>query len=159
MTGVRRVTGSANETRALGTQLGALLLEGDVLLLHGDLGAGKTTLAQGIIATGRPGIPVQSPTFTLVNEYPATGDRPALHHLDLYRLDGPDDLDSIGFDDLVASGAAVVLVEWPERLGPDLPDEYLLVSIEPDGPDGRRIDIRSVPADGRHARLVDAIRT
>ncbi len=158
MSGFRHVTGSAVATRSLGTRLGALLLAGDVVLLHGDLGAGKTTLAQGIIAADRPGVPVQSPTFTLVNEYPATADRPALHHLDLYRLDGPDDLDSIGFDDLVAAGDGIVLVEWPERLGPDLPGDYLLISIEPDGPDRRRIDLRATPADGRHARIVDGIR-
>lgn len=158
MTGLRRITGSADETRAMGTRLGALLSTGDVVLLHGDLGAGKTTLAQGIIAADRPGVPVPSPTFTLVNEYPATADRPALHHLDLYRLDGPDDLDSIGFDDLIATGAGIVLVEWPERLGPALPGDYLLVSIEPDGPDRRRIDVRSVPTAGHHARIVDGLR-
>lgn len=158
MTGIRIVSTSADETRHLGIRLGGLLAAGDVLLLHGDLGAGKTTLAQGIIAADRPGVAAQSPTFALVNEYAATADQSALHHLDLYRLDGPDDLGSIGFDDLIAAGEGVILVEWPERLGRDLPGDYLLVSIAPDGPDRRQIDVTAVPPIGRHARIVDGLR-
>ena len=157
MSGVRLVTVSSEATQALGRRLGGLLAAGNALLLHGDLGAGKTTLAQGIVAAGRPDVAAQSPTFTLINEYEPTGDHPALFHLDLYRLDGPDDLDSIGFDDLLAAGEGAVLVEWPERLGADLPDDYLLVAITPDGPDRRAFDIRAVPAGGRHQRIVNAL--
>ncbi len=157
MTDRRLTTISPEETRAVGRQLGNLLGAGDVVLLHGDLGAGKTTLSQGIVAAGRPDIAVQSPTFTLINEYPPTGDRPALFHIDLYRLDGPDDLDTIGLDDLLASAPGVTLIEWPERLGPDLPDDYLLIQIEPAGPDTREITLRAIPADGRHRRILDAL--
>lgn len=153
MTGVHLVTSSAEETQALGRRLGKLVAVGDILLLHGDLGAGKTTLARGLITAGRSGIAVQSPTFTLINQYGAIDDRPALYHLDLYRLNGPDDLDSIGLDDLIAAGDGVMLIEWPERLGADLPDDYLLVSIEPDGPNRRQIDVQAIPPDGRHARI------
>ncbi len=159
MTELRRLTSSVEETQALGRRLGDLLGAGDVVLLHGDLGAGKTTLSQGIVAAGRPSIAVQSPTFTLINEYPPTADRPALFHTDLYRLDGPDDLESIGLNDLLATAAGVTLIEWPERLGEDLPDDYLLVLIEPAGPDTRQIEFRAVPPEGRHRRIVDALIT
>ena len=157
MNDLRLTTSSPEETQALGRRLGDLLMPGDIVLLHGDLGAGKTTLSQGIIAAGRPGIAVQSPTFTLINEYPKTVDRPALFHIDLYRLDGPDDLDTIGLDDLIATGQGVTVIEWPERLGPDLPDDYLLIQIEPAAPDEREIAFRAVPPDGRHCRLVDSL--
>lgn len=146
--------GSAEETRALGGRLGLALAAGDVVLLNGDLGAGKTTFAQGVVGAGRPGVAAASPTFTLVNTYGATAGGPPLAHLDLYRLDGPDDLDSIGFDDLIASGVSAVLVEWPERLGPDLPADYLVITIEPTGPDRRRLTVSAIPPDGRHARLI-----
>ncbi len=158
MSGGALTTGSAEATHELGRRLGGLLAAGDTLLLHGDLGAGKTTLSQGIIAALRPGMPSTSPTFTIINEYgPISPGQPILYHLDLYRLDGPDDLDSIGFDDLVGSGTGIVLVEWPERLGDVLPDDYLLVSIDSEGPDRRRVSLRAVPADGRHARIVTAL--
>jgi tRNA threonylcarbamoyl adenosine modification protein YjeE len=151
------VTSSPDETTALGRRLAAALRPGHVVLLHGDLGAGKTTLAQGIVGALRPGAPATSPTFTIANEYPP--DEPGqarLVHLDLYRLVGPDDLDSIGFDDLVAGGDAVVLVEWPERLGDDVPADYLLVTIEPAGAGQRQVELRPVPAGGVHAPLAAA---
>lgn len=159
MTHLRLTTTSPEETQALGHQLGALLRAGDIVLLHGDLGAGKTTLSQGIVAAGRPGIAAQSPTFTLINEYPPIADRPALFHIDLYRLDGPDDLETIGLDDLLTSEVGVTLIEWPERLGPDLPEDYLLIQIEPAGPDEREVSLRSTPPDGRHRRIIDGLHT
>ena len=160
MTDITLTTDSSEATRALGERLGLLLTPGDLLLLHGDLGAGKTALAQGIIAARRPGLAAQSPTFTLINPYPPTADDPTpLYHLDLYRLDGPDDLDSIGFDDLVAEAASILLVEWPERLGDDLPEDYLLVSLVERSPVSREIAIRAMPPEGRHARLVRALAT
>ena len=157
MTDLHLTTTSPERTQALGSRLGDLLRAGDIVLLHGDLGAGKTTLSQGIVAAGRPGVAAQSPTFTLVNEYPPIAGRPSLSHIDLYRLDGPDDLDSIGLDDLLTSGVGVTLIEWPERLGPDLPDDYLLIQIEPTGPHEREITLRATPPDGQHRRILDAL--
>lgn len=117
---------SADETRAIGRQLAPALRVGDVLFLHGDLGAGKTTFAQGIAAgLGIVG-PVQSPTFTLVNEY----DGPVrLYHLDLYRLSGADDIAGLGYEEYLEPSDGITVVEWPERAGSMLPETYLLVTL------------------------------
>jgi len=144
------VTGGAEGTRQLGARLAGHLRRGDVLLLHGDLGAGKTTLAQGIArGLGVEGA-VQSPTFTLVAEHEgrdAAGAPLRLYHLDLYRLT-EDELDSFGFDDYLAPVDGVTLIEWPERAGHRLPAHALLVRLEPAGADRRRIVV-SEPGSGR----------
>jgi tRNA threonylcarbamoyl adenosine modification protein YjeE len=104
-------------TDALGAALGALLGAGDTLALSGDLGAGKTTLARAIArARGIDPALVSSPTFVIVNQYPAAraGEAPVVH-ADAYRLASPEDLEPLGWDRL-ADGHAVVLVEWPERI-------------------------------------------
>lgn len=112
---------SAAEARTLeiGNLLGRLLEQPALVLLHGDLGAGKTVLARGI-ARGLgvdEQVPITSPTFTLMNHYQARLD---LYHFDLYRLSDPDELIEIGFDDF-AFGQGVALVEWPEKLeDPDI---------------------------------------
>lgn len=140
-------TASPAETRALGERLGRRLRVGDVLLLNGDLGAGKTTLAQGIAAGLGVTDFVQSPTFTLVAEYEArTGDgAPArLYHLDLYRLRDEADLESFGYEQYLAPEDGVSVIEWPERAGAWLPPAYLLVDLAPAGPDARRIHLTPV---------------
>lgn len=109
-------TFSADETVALGQTLAAALRPGDILLLEGDLGAGKTHLVRGL-ARGLhlDESQVCSPTFVLMNEYRAIGS-PALIHLDAYRLSGGDDLDAIGYD-AATSKPCIVAIEWPSRLG------------------------------------------
>jgi tRNA threonylcarbamoyladenosine biosynthesis protein TsaE len=99
-------------TAALGTRLAALLQPGDLVLLEGGLGAGKTSLARAIIRalTGDAALEVPSPSFALVQPYEANG-RPLLH-ADLYRLTGPREIDELGLFD---RDDAIVLVEWPER--------------------------------------------
>ncbi len=117
---------------ALGRRLASRLGPGDVVLLHGDLGAGKTTLAQGIAAGLGIEEPIQSPTFTLVAEHAVdegSNGIEMLYHLDLYRLDGPDDLESFGWEQYIDPGNAVSIVEWPERAGDWLPAQYTVVSI------------------------------
>lgn len=129
-------TDGPDATRALGERLAASLAPGDVLALVGDLGAGKTHLAKGLVA-GLGGDPdeVTSPTFTLVQSYAAA--TPAVH-LDLYRLDGDDDLDGIGFDEILDADA-VVLVEWPTRAAHRLPPETRWLRLDHLGADRRRI--------------------
>lgn len=145
--GERTIHG-AEAMRALGREIGRGLAAGDVVLLHGDLGAGKTTLTQGIAeALGVAGV-TQSPTFTLVSEHPATlvtGDGVTLYHLDLYRLDDPGELGDIGWEEMIAPARGVTVVEWPERAGDWLPERYTLVSIAYVDPDTRDVTIRQVP--------------
>ena len=122
------ITDSPAETAAIGEALAGCLRDGDVVLLHGDLGAGKTTLAKGIASALGIQDVVSSPSFSLVNEY-ETGLAAAvtrLYHLDLYRLRSEDDLASIGFDDFMAPADGIALVEWPERAATALPERFLL---------------------------------
>ena len=152
---------SASHTREIGTRLGRLLCPGDLILLHGDLGAGKTTLAQGIAQGLGVADYVQSPTFTLVAEHEGRtpdGQPILLYHLDLYRLAGDDDLDSFGFADYLAPTDAVTVVEWPERAAHRFPPAYLLVRLEHREADRRRLLIEAVPPDGPYAARVDALR-
>lgn len=137
----------AEGMRRLGATIARRIEPGDIVLLHGDLGAGKTTLAQGIAAALGVTRTVQSPTFTLVSDYPVTlanGAATVLYHLDLYRLNDPEELGDIGWDELIAADDSVMIVEWPERAGNWPPERYLLVSIAHAGPDAREVSIREV---------------
>jgi tRNA threonylcarbamoyladenosine biosynthesis protein TsaE len=148
-TAIELTTRSAAETDGLGAALANWLRDGDVLLLHGDLGAGKTVLAKGIATALRVPAVVASPSFALVNEYDTGLAAPVtrLYHLDLFRLQNSGDLASIGFADLIAPTDGVTLVEWPERALEALPERYVLVEMEPSGPERRSIRISPVPND------------
>jgi tRNA threonylcarbamoyladenosine biosynthesis protein TsaE len=130
-------TDSETATSAVGESLGRALRAGDVVLLFGDLGAGKTAFVRGM-ARGAGASPdeVSSPTFTLVQEY--TGTSLTLYHVDLYRLDSAE-IDDLGLEDLVA-GDGVVAIEWAERWK-GRPDDAIEVRIEDAGEDLRRIRI------------------
>lgn len=128
---------------AYGRELAAELQPGDVVLLHGDLGAGKTTLVQGIAAQLGVTEAIQSPTFGLVAEHHGTfvdGTAVVIHHLDLYRLDSLEDLEDLGYEQYIAPVAGISLIEWPERAADWLPDRFLLLKIGPGLVGGRRID-------------------
>ncbi len=119
------VSHGAEQTRRLGAHLGALLKDGDLLLLEGDFGTGKTTFTQGVAqGIGIDSEYVNSPTFTLINEY--RGSRIVLNHMDLYRLEGTEQVATLGLDDYL-DGHGVTVIEWPEGAAPWLPDERLLV--------------------------------
>ncbi len=107
-------TSSADETRNLGKRLGKILLAGDIILLFGDLGAGKTTFSQGVasgLGVGQDEY-VRSPTFTLINQYQG---RIPVHHIDLYRIESLAEMANIGLEDTF-DGEGAVLVEWAEKL-------------------------------------------
>ena len=125
-------------TDRLGAALATRLRPRDVVALEGGLGAGKTTLARAILraAASDPRLVVPSPTFTLVELYDTP--RGAFWHFDLYRLEAPEQVFELGWEDARADGIA--LVEWAERLGPLLPRERLTVTLATEG-DGRRATI------------------
>ena len=133
------LTNSEFETEAAGERVAARLEAGDVLLLHGQLGAGKTAFVRGL-ARGLRASPdeVSSPTFTLIQEY--RDGRLPLFHVDLYRLK-PIEVDDLGLDELI-SGDAIVAIEWAERWQ-DRPASAIQVSLKNEGDGRRRITIRS----------------
>jgi len=122
------VSHGAEQTRRLGAHLGTVARQGDVILLEGEFGSGKTTFAQGIAkGMGINARYVNSPTFTLINEYRGTGGR-RLYHIDLYRLEGEEQIATLGLDDYLDS-RGIVVVEWPQEAEQWLPDERLTVHL------------------------------
>src|SRR6266567_4342320 len=143
--GIRIATGA--EMRELGRRLAALFRAGDLVILAGPLGAGKTTLVQGIGAGLRVRGPVTSPTFVIARVHPVVaGAGPALLHADAYRLGSIDEVDDLDLDTDAAS--AVTVVEWGSGLAEGLAEDRLEISIVPD-PDG---DVRTVRLNGHGAR-------
>ena len=136
-------SGSAEETQAIGRQLAAMLPPSAVVLLIGNLGAGKTTLTKGI-AEGR-GVAkaeeVSSPTFTLIHEY---GDPVRVYHIDLYRLDTAAQVAGIGLEELFEK-PALVLIEWGERFRDFFPTDRVEIRLEDQGSDCRRIEVTVSP--------------
>jgi tRNA threonylcarbamoyladenosine biosynthesis protein TsaE len=128
------------DTEALAARLATLARPGDAILLHGPLGAGKSALARAFLraATQDPALEVPSPTFTLVQSYPLP-DGTTAQHFDLYRLEGPGGLVELGWEE---AREGIVLVEWPERLGPCTPEDALHITLEPLEGDARRITLQ-----------------
>ncbi|MES2179529.1 MAG: tRNA (adenosine(37)-N6)-threonylcarbamoyltransferase complex ATPase subunit type 1 TsaE [Gemmatimonadota bacterium] len=125
-----------DELREWGRKFGRAAHAPLLVTITGELGAGKTTLVQAICQGYGVAEDVTSPTFALVHEYAAP--RSTVHHLDLYRLDRPDQLDALAWDEIV-SGPGVVLVEWPERAGDRVPSGHVTLSLQhlPDDPERR----------------------
>ena len=121
------VSPSEQITRLLGRAIGESLRSGDVVLLTGELGAGKTCMVHGMAAGIGSTAPARSPTFVLVNEYQG---RIKLSHADLYRVDNPIEVRELALDESLLGGALVV--EWPERAARELPEDRLLLQIEVD---------------------------
>ena len=125
------ISHSAAQTIRLGQRLGELLHQGDLLLLLGDFGTGKTHLIKGIAQGLGSTDLVNSPSFVLINEYragPQHGSMP-IFHADLYRIEDPDELTGIGIEDAWA-GDGVCLIEWAEQAGGRLPHEHLAISLQ-----------------------------
>lgn len=142
---------SPADTRALGLALGRLVQPGDVILLQGDLGAGKTTLTQGLAAGAGTTEVVNSPTFILMNEYHG---RLPIYHADLYRLDSAEEVLALDLPGVSLDGALVV--EWPERGDGLLPEDHLLVRLEHVTAEQRRL--RVLPRGRRALALFDRLR-
>ena len=131
------ISRSAAETRRIGQVIGERLAAGDVVCLRGPMGAGKTTLAQGIAAGLGIDEPVSSPTFALVHQYAG---RLPLWHVDAYRLRHPDEALDLALPELKQSG--VIVIEWPERIGPAVPADHLDVELSSLRDDDRQVTIR-----------------
>lgn len=136
---------SEEETTDLGRSVGRALKGGELLLLEGDLGFGKTVFARGIaLALGIAQEEVSSPSFTLVHEY--KGGRLPIFHIDLYRLETPEDeVGTLGIEEILAVGG-VVLVEWGEKLPPYLKRGATTIRFHDVGEGSRRIEIIAEPA-------------
>lgn len=145
---------SAEATQDWGSRLGALLRAGDLLVLTGGLGAGKTTLTQGIAAGLGVRGPITSPTFVISRIHPSLVGGPALVHVDAYRLGGSAELDDLDLDAEIA--ASVTVVEWGSGLAENLAEAHLELVLDADG-DARTITL--VPTGARFEALVrDVIR-
>jgi tRNA threonylcarbamoyladenosine biosynthesis protein TsaE len=139
---LRARTTDVEATKALAAAVASLASAGDVILLAGELGAGKTAFAQGFGAGLGVTDPITSPTFTLAQHY--DGGALTLHHLDVYRLERLAEIEDIGVSELV-DGDGVVLIEWGDAVAPALPRDYLEVSLTyGEGDDDRQLELRCV---------------
>ena len=147
------ISRSAEQTRRLGMRLGALLREGDVICLVGDLGSGKTTLVQGI-ASGWGSLDlVTSPTFVLVNVYSGP-DAARLYHLDAYRLSTAREAEDLDLEPMLETG--LLVVEWAERIQEALPSEHLLVTLR--WIDGEQRDLVFAARGKRYQSVLASVR-
>jgi tRNA threonylcarbamoyladenosine biosynthesis protein TsaE len=135
-------THSPEETKNFGQKLSAHLKPGQVVCLFGNLGSGKTCLAQGICRGWGVQEPVVSPSFTLLNEYTA---KHPIYHFDLYRLKSPAELLNIGYEEYLY-GEGLVLIEWPENAGSQLPQDRLDIFISIRSPEER--EFKMIPVGG-----------
>ena len=132
------MTGSALETREAGERLASALRPGDVLLLRGALGAGKSELTRGIARGLGITEPVTSPSFTILNVYESG--RIPLYHFDWYRLESAEELYELGLQEYLG-GDGIAVVEWPEKCEEALPESFLEVRIVITGPDTRTLEM------------------
>lgn len=142
-------------TRRLGATLARVLERGDFVGLVGNLGAGKTTLVRGLVEALNADVRVSSPTYTLVNLYET---RPAVVHVDLYRLEGAGDLETTGYWDYVSNPDGLVLVEWLDRVPDGWPGEGLVLEFEHRG-DARDVTLwSSAGLRDKAERIVETMR-
>jgi len=139
---VTRTTRSESETAGIGREVATRLAAGDIILLYGDLGAGKTAFVRGLAeGLGVDRDEVSSPTFTIVQEY--RGGRLTLFHVDLYRLNDPREIDDLGLDEIAAGG--VLAIEWADKMRRPAPGA-ILVTIAHGDSDSRTVTLTSPTA-------------
>ena len=124
------ISRSAAQTQRLGARLGTLLKGGDVLCLEGPLGAGKTSLTQGIGRGWGAQRELVSPSFVLVREYVRPDDDQTLYHVDLYRISGPGEAWTLGIEEFMGSEDGVTVIEWPARAESLIPPDHLWIKLD-----------------------------
>lgn len=144
---------SPDQTRRLGIHLGGMLHSGDIVCLQGILGAGKTTLVQGIAQGWGALDPVSSPTYVIVNEY-RRADEQRLNHVDAYRLKNAFEAEFLDFDRMLSQGP--IVIEWAERIKPVLPPEHLWINLDHTGVENRAMMLS--PQGIRYERMVETLR-
>lgn len=149
------VSGSPTQTARIGERLGRFLRGGEIICLEGNLGAGKTCLAQGIGRGWGATADLTSPTFTLIHELRRAPDQARLYHVDLYRIEREAEAWMLGLTDLMDSTASVV-IEWPERALALLPPERLWIKLETLDETRRRLTFSAV--DDAHLLLLNALK-
>ncbi|MCQ2573609.1 MAG: tRNA (adenosine(37)-N6)-threonylcarbamoyltransferase complex ATPase subunit type 1 TsaE [Treponema sp.] len=132
-------TNTPEETIELGKKIGRLLKKGDIIAMQGTLAAGKTTITKGIAESLGISDTITSPTFCLISEY--EGNMP-LYHMDVYRLEGTDDFENLGTDDMLY-GEGVSIIEWSEKIMDALPKKTIILKIEPHDDGTRTITIEN----------------
>ena len=150
MHGLVLLSDSPRETQRIGRRLARRLRAGDVVLLQGELGAGKTCLAQGIGAGLGVSAPVKSSAFVLLNEYDG---HLKMYLADLYRLEEPSEVADLALEETAADG--VLVIEWPDRAWDEMPEERLLVRLEWTGDRARRLTLE--PRGARYRDLTDGM--
>ena len=149
------VSSSEEQTVRLGVRLGELLEPNDIICLFGELGAGKTALARGIGRGWGTAYRVTSPTYTIINEYPRSHDGRILYHLDCYRLESEADAETIGFEDILMAGGAL-MIEWPNNIEWLLPENKISIEMSYVSETRRKLHIK---AEGeRSEALLDEFR-
>lgn len=134
---IELVTNSANDTIEFGKSVARAVEKGAVISLVGDLGAGKTTFAKGVARGLGIMDNVTSPTFTILNEY--VGEEKKLYHFDFYRIEDPDELVELGFEDYFPSADGLTIVEWAEKAPSVLPKKFYQITFEKIDDDKRKI--------------------
>jgi len=150
------ISRNTEQTRRLGARLGAHLQAGDVIALVGDLGSGKTVFAQGLGAGWGVTDPLLSPTFVLIRRHTRPGNRVHLYHIDLYRLETPAAIASLGLEDLLGQDQAICIVEWADRAPELFPPEHLWVTLHPLDEQRRSLVFRA--SGTRHRALLETFR-
>lgn len=122
------ITHNPEETKVLGKQLAEEVGSGGIVCLYGDLGAGKTTFTQGLLESLGAKGPYTSPTFVIMKEY-KINDAARIYHVDAYRI-GVDDLETIGWDEIVNNSQNIVIIEWPENIEPAIPTKAVRIHFQ-----------------------------
>ena len=148
------ISNSIEETKAFGKQLAKNLNKGDVIILNGDLGAGKTALVTGVASFWNKENDVASPTFTIVNEIVLTNDL-SLFHFDVYRLEDEDEFYAIGGEEYFDKG--ITFMEWGETIKNALPKEYLEIKIDKDLDKENYREFNLVPHGDYYKKLIERI--